>query len=387
MAIIYDKMLQLLSRPPSRSGLRLKSERELARIFNVNPRSTNYALSLLEKDGIIERRQGSGSFVRKIPFLAPALPDEPVKIDPFITSVEGNWLQESEKPMRHFEIALWGVCSDGWADAELRRGIIERLKRDGHGVTSFAPNTMRRQLEECGLQFDASLVFTQAIDEFQTLGFPASHPLLYIADGNQSSVVSPIARYDFFEMFDRGAQLFRQNGIRRVAGIGLSDYARRVDAVNFEWACRVHQLECLQTFDCRQETEAVREAADRIFPAGRPELWPEGLFVSDNIIMHLVWPFLYRNGLRPGENVAVITHSNQGDTLPPPYDWSRLEFQPYRFGRHCAETLLRPMLFAGEDIELLAMSAHWIAGETLTLKQNPRNDKSRKGKGGNRNQE
>jgi len=46
-------------------GERIMSERRLAERFNVSRMAAQYALKVLEKEGYVERRRGSGTYVRK----------------------------------------------------------------------------------------------------------------------------------------------------------------------------------------------------------------------------------------------------------------------------------------------------------------------------------
>ncbi len=51
-----------------RPGDRLPSEAELAKRYNVAPGTARQAVSLLVEDGLLDRRQGTGTFVRKPTF-------------------------------------------------------------------------------------------------------------------------------------------------------------------------------------------------------------------------------------------------------------------------------------------------------------------------------
>src|SRR5438034_1305863 len=45
------------------TGDAVGSERELAKLYNVSPMTARHALSVLEHEGIVERRRGAGTFV------------------------------------------------------------------------------------------------------------------------------------------------------------------------------------------------------------------------------------------------------------------------------------------------------------------------------------
>jgi GntR family transcriptional repressor for pyruvate dehydrogenase complex len=61
---IYEKLMQKVSTSEWPSGYRLPSENELARLFAVSRNSVRSALQRLNTLGIIESRNGDGTFVR-----------------------------------------------------------------------------------------------------------------------------------------------------------------------------------------------------------------------------------------------------------------------------------------------------------------------------------
>ena len=60
---IVDDLLDRIERGDLGPGDRLSSERALAEEFSVNRRTLRNALSVLERRGLLERRQGAGTFV------------------------------------------------------------------------------------------------------------------------------------------------------------------------------------------------------------------------------------------------------------------------------------------------------------------------------------
>ena len=64
---VTTRMESLLSKPPSKVGLRLKSEVDLAHSFKIGRWQIRKSLEDLAEKGILVKKRGSGTYVRKIP--------------------------------------------------------------------------------------------------------------------------------------------------------------------------------------------------------------------------------------------------------------------------------------------------------------------------------
>jgi GntR family transcriptional regulator len=60
---IQNAILQRIESGELRSGDAVASERELARIYGVSLMTARHALAVLEREGMVERRRGAGTFV------------------------------------------------------------------------------------------------------------------------------------------------------------------------------------------------------------------------------------------------------------------------------------------------------------------------------------
>ena len=60
---IQNAILQQIETGKLRSGDAVASERELARIYGVSLMTARHALAVLEREGMVERRRGAGTFV------------------------------------------------------------------------------------------------------------------------------------------------------------------------------------------------------------------------------------------------------------------------------------------------------------------------------------
>ena len=59
--ILRSELRQVLRQ----GGSKLPTEEELSQRYHMSRQTVRHALKLLEEDGLIERRQGSGSYIRQ----------------------------------------------------------------------------------------------------------------------------------------------------------------------------------------------------------------------------------------------------------------------------------------------------------------------------------
>ena len=60
--LLADKLRDELARNSGRPGYKLPTEQDLSRQYHLSRQTVRHALSLLEEEGLIQRRQGSGSY-------------------------------------------------------------------------------------------------------------------------------------------------------------------------------------------------------------------------------------------------------------------------------------------------------------------------------------
>lgn len=72
-------------------------------------------------------------------------------------------------------------------------------------------------------------------------------------------------------------------------------------------------------------------------------------------------------GYEPGQNLALVSHANHRSALPGGYQWSRMEFDPYMVGRLTAQSLVREVESAGDDLVSFTHNAAWRVGTTHRL--------------------
>ena len=62
---IADWIKEKLDRGEIRAGDRIESEHQLCETFHVSRQTVRHAVQVLENEGIVERRRGSGTYIRE----------------------------------------------------------------------------------------------------------------------------------------------------------------------------------------------------------------------------------------------------------------------------------------------------------------------------------
>lgn len=83
---IVDDVLDQIEKGDLRTGHRLPSERALSEHFNVNRRTLRHSLSILERRGVVERRQSAGTFV-----ISPRLERKAAEFFPFTEGIRRRY--------------------------------------------------------------------------------------------------------------------------------------------------------------------------------------------------------------------------------------------------------------------------------------------------------
>ena len=65
--LLADRLREDLARNRGQAGYKLPTEQELSRQYRLSRQTVRHALALLEKEGLIQRRQGSGSYATGLP--------------------------------------------------------------------------------------------------------------------------------------------------------------------------------------------------------------------------------------------------------------------------------------------------------------------------------
>lgn len=366
----------LISQEPIKAGMRLKSCVDLGMVLGISHMSVQRAVQILVDKGLLESRNGSGTYVRKIPYAVEEVPprfaallDANDLLAPKAnkTSAPGHRAPNTA-PLR---IALWcDVVLLNKASRLMIKGAEDYLRKRGHILDIKNVVTMNAQ-RTAHLNGDEDGIISLYMPDHYIKRFFAdvTVPIVFLHAEYQVpiSLASRLLYLDVGETMERAIRLLADSGARSVAvltadrdeNIPLIEDRCRFLSERLKIGTRVHRVSA--DMDTRSLEKVVAELA-------RPETRPDAIYVADDIMFKYLAPVLRKYDLCPGENVALITLSNQGIGLPDECNWSRLEFNPERLGAMAAETVLNKTNCASYEILSFAHLAAWKPGDTHQLK-------------------
>lgn len=382
---LTDAIQYTLSRPPSAAGRRLKSERELASLLNVGESLVRKSLNQLANKGILVRRRGSGTFVRRVAdpptstMMAEGLTlDNQMALFSDITGGARSGMSRSESTGT-LHIGLWGdLESRVDINANLLGGIARATNRRGHRLTVHSiieDYTSRTPIPYPILSqhlrdnpCDGYLVVSTWADRFNKAIGNANGRALFFLAGTDAMVNEPMVMQDTSEAITRAVQIFANEGYKR---IGMIAYKREHeprgwDTLTYERAMAqigINYRACsMSDIGVSQAMAATRQLLSR-------QDRPEAIYVADDHLLVGVAEAMQLAGIVPGRDIAVITLSNRGVALPAGYNWSRIEFDRERFCQMVVEALLRMLEHAGSEADNMSIHGRWITGDTHTIRR------------------
>jgi len=381
MSVILET---LLASPPSSAGKRLRSERDLAALVGLDRMKVQKAFDLLVDKGILLRRHGSGTYVRKVPRTeaAPAAPAS-VNVGAYTLSSEQLFAAVSEKPLRwqiHRQRKLnLGVLPNlQWESASNRsvfEGIKSRIRQEGHLMTrlKLAPQTDAASYEKAVRKLRGSAcdgyVLWSSYAGMLDRAFPgAKPPVVFIGARERAADLrcSPIVRVSIEDAIVRALGILAEEGYRKIGILGFQSIERDCEADRIVYRETMEKLGLAYRACefCPLDDKAVMEAVRRMFGAKNR---PEAVYVADDVLLHHVVRAWSQIGIVPGKNLGVVTLSSHGNPLPKGYSWSALEFNPFQVGRMAVDSLLQEIETVGEMICSFEHLAAWRPGSTHSL--------------------
>lgn len=372
-----------LSRPPAIAGKRLRSERELASLFDVGEAQIRKALSRLVDDGVLIRRRGSGTFVRRIAEYSPARhnnlsPEMLKKAALVFTDSKSNGGSGSNTQAAQLHIGLWGdLGNNSLVDQFIIGSIAKATSSAGHRLTvhnivenfntwdMISIDDFKKQIEDNPC--DGYLVVNSVSDLFVEALGDQQVPVVFFLGGTVAIKYEPMVMFDTAEALNRAVTRFYEMGYRKIGMIG----EKRVDE-NDE---NLLELEVNAYEDCMRKlgldyrayelsmtgVGQAMMATRKLLRRGDP---PEAIYVADDNVLVGFSEALDIERVVPGRDIGVITLSNRNFPLPPGRDWSRMEFDRERFAQLLVDNLLYQLQSAGTRANTIALHANWIEGET-----------------------
>ena len=383
---LTDLLYYRLSASPSRAGLRLIPERELAAALGIARYQIRIALDNLVELQVLTRKHGSGVYVRKVPdplpqgarglkrWLSLLTPDEL-----FAKSRTSPRLKADPSHVRLRMGVWWQSLYPSESVNLLWAGAVDQAKDLGHDLTfhdidSFeSQEDKTRTLQESPdfLLCDGHLILVPLAQTYFEAKGERNLPAVFIWPGMCDPSLQPLIRIDANEALTESMRHLAEAGCRRIALLGLdtSDQAvlpfiqshqRRFDPV-YASTTKSMGLRYQRSAYSRPDARSAAEAVHFLLSEGEAF---DGLVVADDVVLEHALPALEARGLRPGVDIGLITFSNHRRALPPGYRWSRMEFHPYQLGRLAVQCLVKDIQSAGEDLLSFSHQPQWISGDT-----------------------
>jgi DNA-binding LacI/PurR family transcriptional regulator/DNA-binding transcriptional regulator YhcF (GntR family) len=373
-----------LSRPPCKSGIRLRSEPDLGRLFNESRQKIRRALDVLVERGFLTRRHGSGTFVRKVVPEAEAPSPEFVRKHTillpeqlFIESKQGTRL----KPVRKKQQLHIGLSGDPALLTSTNRSIFQAAKKRveelGHKAVVYSQLTYdtlnlkgTKELAEelrktkCDGYLIESWWGDSIKSAFKVVFEQENIPLItYFWPGSIRIKHEPLVKLDTDEALARGIRILAENGYKKITAI-IQNYTRHPAdsellvylntlqeyALDYQNAVLVKGL---------QGTDVV-DALDKAFANNLPE----AIYIANDHYITAVCKWLENRGIRPKHDIGIITNSNKGCKLPNTHNWSRLEFDPRQVGYLAVDNIVKAIESPDERMCSFSLQAAWIPGDT-----------------------
>jgi len=370
---ITETIQYSLSLPPCESGRRLKSERELAKMFRVGESRIRSSLEQLVREGILFRRRGSGTFVRRVAKAPECIP-EPMfdSAELLLSPLDENGNTDIIPPKIKLHIGLWTDYSGNEPNQQTLLSALSRaVSIFGHRLTihsvlaDFDTNqrksipVLREEIEEDTC--DGYIVTNEVGGLFRDSIQGKSVPVVYYLSGNASIEHEPFIFFNTTEAVERAINKLAKAGYQKIAMIGLEHAEKKDEQFAYEHAMSNTNLTYRQTIFTKEGVGRSMAAARQLLSGPSA---PDAIYVSDDNVMVGVAEYLALQGLVPGVDLGVITLSNRGSSLPPGYNWSRMEFDRDKLSQVVVMNLLSLLQTANSRVNNHALHASWIPGAT-----------------------
>ncbi len=381
---MLDIFTFVLSRYPCRSGIRLRSEPELARILNVNRQRVRRSLDHLVESGYLTRKHGSGTFVRKVfpPELASSedvfrgytdiIPEQ------FFINEQPARSHTPEKKAQRLQI---GVSGDSalltQSNQLIFNGAVSHLKTLDcrpviyshltYDTTEIKPtDELAEELKKN--RCDGYLIESSRAEQFNeafSLAFGRDNcpPVSYFWPGSTTLRHEPLIQQDTHEAVCRAVKILAASGYVRIALVALEhpQPSEEKEEDTYNLALVRAGIQYRGVISCTNfKGSGLLDNWSRLWNENRPD----ALYIADDHFLPLLSRWMKEKRIIPGKDIGVITLWNKGGKFPDETQWSRLEFDPHLVGMMAANNLVRSIQMTGELTGSFSHQAAWIPGST-----------------------
>ncbi|HCD32350.1 MAG TPA: hypothetical protein DER01_08065 [Phycisphaerales bacterium] len=380
---VIEALRYEISRPPAMAGQRLINERQLAQLMGANRMTIRRSLDDLEKQGLVIRRQGSGTYIRKIPGLSPC-PKNYMPIDGPICVVD----ESDDQPTRlqpdpvkqQLTIGLWGDmhCTSAPANKLILSGIKQRLVDLNHCLQTFdleyaqdGTTPVEHIVDElsqkpCDGYIVTSHMVSRFLDAYQQVFHRDSPPLVQVWPGSVLPTYEPLIQSDTQQAIERGTLTLAEQGHKRIMLVEF-DKVRNIPSrswLGYELAMQAVGLPVIPSLKL-QCIDALRdEWKDSIAMLLDMNPLPDALCMASEEPLQLLYDMMKQRGIKVGRDMAILTIANVGVDLPAGENWSTMVFDPRLVGGMAVTSLVDVIVTAGQRLCSFSHQAHWQPGKT-----------------------
>jgi DNA-binding LacI/PurR family transcriptional regulator len=330
---ILDRVVQALRdevRQVGGNGERLSTIAALSARFGVSTNTVRSALTILQQEGLVELRHGSGTYVRQPPAL------------------EKHVALMAEIDLLHPTVSYFF--------REMFRQLRDLLMAAGHDVRLYSgtsiPGSDEPYSTVAGRHLVADLEHVSAVAAFLML---PDEPWIAPVRARGIPIVSnvpelgPAVNSDREEMIRLALQALARSGRRKIGLINWGSTRLLPGSVQ--------DRSLLDLFGRSAAESGVQTHPEWLISVSDPgvassgweafrDLWrasrekPDGLVVTDDLILPGVFDALRSCGVRVPEQLMLASHFNEGSPMPLPVPLIKIEYSPAEHAHAMADLVL-----------------------------------------------
>jgi DNA-binding LacI/PurR family transcriptional regulator len=355
------QLAEMIEKGKYAPGSRLPSYRELGEKFGLTSGVVSYGMSILAKQGYVERRHGSGVFVRTVNG-SPAGPRRQADLYALVVPDIESGLYLSiqagmESSVQASRAQLITMTTGGNATRQAD-ALMQLIDRDVAGI-ALVPS------------YDGQ-------EGYQLRQLRRANIPLVLLHRGVPDVSVPVIDIPFAEVGYMAGKAIAEQGHQRVGAFFglrsplteqyLDGYRRGLALKNAnlseEWASWSDSM-IIAPSDHAQQREAIEHVIDRV---RRAKNRPTAFFVSFDRLAVMVYFAALKQGLRVPEDLSIVSFGAGLMSEVTPLRMAAVTVDEYRTGQQAQELLVE--MHAGrramdEDVRC-TMEVSFEAGETLT---------------------
>ena len=326
--LLADQLREELTRNSGQSGYKLPTEQELSRQYRLSRQTVRHALALLEEEGLIHRRQGSGSYATGM--LPGAAPRQIAVVTSFLDDYifPGILHDASDVFSRQgYSTAVYATENQVGAEREILLRLLEEpvsgLLVEGSKTALPTPNT---DLYQRLLQIGTPIVFLHG-------AYAGLDRVPCVADDNYGGGYQ-LARYLAGQGHREIAGIFKSDdvqGPQRYHGAvsALRDAGLSIRDSRFAWYDTEDRRHLLEDRDGRLLADFLQRRLERA----------TAVICYNDEIAHRLIQALLEAGRRVPEDVAVVSFDNSYLSQLGPVPITSLSHRSH-MGRVAAEQMI-----------------------------------------------